>query len=125
MTMTRREFLRRSAPLVAAGAVTPGFVTLLLQRLFPPKKYWDMGAAQPKGHIITLDVPIDVVPVIDIDIEVIYVKGTSRKLKCRWDPGKPPSEAEQKAIDHIVAQLQREYRGTINFGGPADVHDQA
>jgi len=42
--MTRREFLRRSAPMVAAGLVTPWFVEAVMRRLFPPKKYWDMGA---------------------------------------------------------------------------------
>lgn len=42
--MTRREFLRRSVPLVAVGAVAPEFVAGVLAERFPPKKYWDMGA---------------------------------------------------------------------------------
>lgn len=44
--MTRREFLRRSAPLVAAGAVSPVFLAKIIQKLFGPKRYWDFGAVQ-------------------------------------------------------------------------------
>jgi hypothetical protein len=47
--MTRREFLRRSAPLVAAGAVTPPFVATVARMLFGKKRYWDMGAAHQKA----------------------------------------------------------------------------
>ena len=49
--MTRREFLRRSAPLIAAGAVTPWFVEAIARRLFGPRRYWDMGAARQKAVI--------------------------------------------------------------------------
>jgi len=47
--MTRREFLGRSAPLLAAGLVTPWFVEAIARRLFGPKRYWDMGAARQKA----------------------------------------------------------------------------
>ena len=49
--MTRREFLRRSAPLIAAGAITPWFVEAIARRLFGPRRYWDMGAAAQKAVV--------------------------------------------------------------------------
>lgn len=49
--MTRREFLRRSAPLIAAGAVTPWFVEAIARRLFGPRRFWDMGAAAQKAAV--------------------------------------------------------------------------
>lgn len=45
--LTRRDFFRRSVPIVAAAAVAP---TALAQQLYTPKKYWDMGVAYKKGR---------------------------------------------------------------------------
>lgn len=53
--MTRREFLRRSAPLVAAGLVAPSFVEQLVWRLFGPKKYWDFGASDQVDLFTTMN----------------------------------------------------------------------
>jgi hypothetical protein len=44
MGMTRREFIKRSAPLIASGAVSLSFFEKLLAVLFGTKRYWDFGA---------------------------------------------------------------------------------
>ena len=67
--MTRREFLRRSAPLIAAGAVTPWFVEAIARRLFGPRRYWDMGAARQKAVVCHLPVQ----PVHGFRMEVVNV----------------------------------------------------
>jgi hypothetical protein len=40
--LTRREFFKRTAPLVAAGAVTPSLLALVMGRVPPPKKCRDV-----------------------------------------------------------------------------------
>lgn len=50
-SLTRREFLRRSAPLIAAGVVSTSFAATVARKLFGPKKYWDMGVAHQKAVV--------------------------------------------------------------------------
>jgi hypothetical protein len=114
--MTRREFLRRSAPMVAAGLVTPWFVEAVMRRLFPPQKYWDMGA----GGVRYIDIfvkPVQPVELIEMDIRVIDVTASSRKLKYRWDPKAMPlvnpkamplvkPGIEQHLVDHLARQIR-------------------
>jgi hypothetical protein len=49
VNITRREFFKRTAPLVATGLVTPAFVSRLVFELFGPKKYWEL---RPSRYVL-------------------------------------------------------------------------
>lgn len=103
--MTRREFLRRSAPLLAAGAVTPWFVEAVMRRLFPPKRYWDMGGVKVIDILVCPPHPVEY---IELDIQVTEVKASPKKLKCRWNPEAMPlvePGIEQYLVNHLAMQI--------------------
>jgi hypothetical protein len=79
MKLTRREFLYRSAPLVAAGVVAPSLMETLVYRLFGVNKYWDMGWERPNKNndvfLATLLKPTKASSIITMENHVVLDHG--------------------------------------------------
>ena len=105
--MTRREFLRRSAPMVAAGLVTPWFVEAVMRRLFPPKRYWDMGGVKVIDILVCPPHPVEY-----IELEFVVLKEREPvvppvRLSYQWSFREADAVplCEQHLVDRLAAEM--------------------